>query len=364
MNDKEKLLIQSIQKDPFISQNELADRTNLSRSAVAGYISSLIKEGKILGRAYILPEKKGIVCIGGANVDRKIQTTKEVILGTSNPAKTNHSAGGVARNVGETLGRLGQYVSLLSLIGDDHEGKWLLEKTDAFVNTAPTRIVPNAKTGTYSAVLNAKGDLVVALADMNIYDLADQDFIEKRWGYVHGSDMVLLDTNYPKHILTYIIERCKEEKIPLSLVTVSAPKVVNIPERLVGVTWFLCNREEAEAMFSFKLENESDYFNAAERIIKLGAEKVVITRGDKGVIYLTKDGEAGVLISPKVEVKEVTGAGDALVSGIIYGHVEGLRTEDACKVGMACSFLSLQSVDTVSTLINKEKLQETYQTYF
>ena len=103
MNDKEILILQLIKEDPFIAQNELAEKTGLSRSAVAGYISSLTKQGKILGRAYILPQKKEVLCVGGANVDRKIQTTGQLQYGTSNPAESSQSCGGVARNIEKTL---------------------------------------------------------------------------------------------------------------------------------------------------------------------------------------------------------------------------------------------------------------------
>ena len=49
----------------------MANELKMSRPAVANIISQLIKNGKITGRAYILPENKEIICIGGANVDRK-----------------------------------------------------------------------------------------------------------------------------------------------------------------------------------------------------------------------------------------------------------------------------------------------------
>ncbi|MGA9225988.1 MAG: winged helix-turn-helix transcriptional regulator, partial [Mesobacillus sp.] len=107
MNEKEALILKLIKEDPFISQSDLAVKTDLSRAEVAGYISSLIKQGKILGRAYILPEKRQVLCVGGANIDRKIWSKSQLELGTSNPAESSKSCGGVARNIGENLGRLG-----------------------------------------------------------------------------------------------------------------------------------------------------------------------------------------------------------------------------------------------------------------
>ncbi|MBT2688462.1 winged helix-turn-helix transcriptional regulator [Bacillus sp. ISL-47] len=364
MNDKELLILQLIKENPFIVQNELAEKTGLSRSAVAGYISSLTKQGKILGRAYVLPERKEVLCIGGANVDRKIQTTGQLQYETSNPAESSQSSGGVARNIAENLGRLGCDVGLMTVVGDDPEGGWLLEYTKAFADITPSQSLPGFTTGTYTAVLGHDGEMAVALADMTIYENVTKDFVEKKWGYLASSEMVILDTNYPPEVLKQIIARCYEENIPLCITPVSAPKIKNLPKNLNGVTWLIANKDEAEALTGMKISSEGDFFKAAEKIMKKGVEKVVISRGDKGLIYYTNEGEAGVLLAPKVNVAEVTGAGDSLVSGVIFGHLKGLGTEDACKIGMTCSMLALQSLETVNPNLNNTRLQETFKKYF
>ncbi|WP_233435283.1 winged helix-turn-helix transcriptional regulator [Cytobacillus kochii] len=44
MNEKEQQILNSIKDNPYISQSELADSLSISRSTVAGYISSLTKK--------------------------------------------------------------------------------------------------------------------------------------------------------------------------------------------------------------------------------------------------------------------------------------------------------------------------------
>jgi pseudouridine kinase len=364
MSDKEATILELIKRDPFISQNELADRTGLSRSAVAGYISSLTKQGELLGRAYVLPNRKQVICVGGANIDRKMQAVEKLQLGTSNPASTSTSCGGVARNIAENLGKLGVDVSLLTVVGDDHEGKWLLDYARSFMDIEPSKILPNEATGTYTAVLDSDGEMAVALADMGIYDRVDLEFIEKRWGFLASAELVMIDTNFPADVLARVIERCREEEIPLVITPVSAPKIKKLPQNLEGVVWLIANKDEAEALAGHKIKEEGDFFKVAEAIMRKGVERVVISRGDKGLIYFTKANEAGVLLPPKVDVVDVTGAGDALVSGIIYAHSRGLKTEDACKIGMACSMLTLATDKTVNPTLNHQRLQEAFQHNF
>ncbi|NMH70790.1 winged helix-turn-helix transcriptional regulator [Bacillus sp. RO3] len=364
MNEKEKLLLKYIEENPFMSQQELSERSGMSRSAVAGYISSLVKQGKILGRAYVLPNKKGITCIGGANIDRKLQLDGKLMPETSNPGKTEQSAGGVARNIAENLGRLGKPSNLITVVGEDTEGSWLLAQTKSFADVSSSQRMGNQRTGAYSAILDEAGEMLFAVADMNIYESVDIDFINKRWGVIASSEMVLLDTNFPEDVLKHIIRRCQTEGVSLTVIPVSEPKVLKLPPSLEGVTWFICNKGEAEAYLGMKIETEGDYFKAAKEITKRGAERTVITRGDQGLIYYTTYQEARAVLPPKVEVTDVTGAGDALVAGILFGYLKGSDTDGACRIGVTCSSITLQSKFTVAPALNKSKLQQEFSLYY
>src|SRR5690606_24733751 len=121
MNRKETEVLALIRKNPYLSQQEMAQILEMSRPSLANLISGLMRQGKIAGRAYVLPEEKTVVCIGGANVDRKFRMEKPAQMGTSNPASVTRSVGGVARNVAENLGRLGHRVKLMSIAGNDPE---------------------------------------------------------------------------------------------------------------------------------------------------------------------------------------------------------------------------------------------------
>ncbi|WP_442598060.1 carbohydrate kinase family protein [Neobacillus sp. D3-1R] len=357
-------MLKLVKSNPQISNLELSQKLNVILEDVEKGLLELKESGDIIGRSFIFPKKTQVLCIGGANIDRKIQVLEGLEYGTSNPSNSTISCGGVARNIAENLGRINCQTSLLSFVGGDHEGEWLLNQTKRFVDITPTEVIPQMSTGTYTAVLNEEGEMIVALADMVLYDSIQRSLIEKKWGIIRESEMVLLDTNLPSDILSYIIKRCQKENIPLSIVPVSAPKVKKLPHQLDGVTWLIANQSEAEALADFPIQSDGDYFRAAELILKKGVERVVITRGDKGLIYFTKNGEASVILPPEIQVDDVTGAGDSLVAGILYGYLKGVNTEDACKIGMSCSIITLQSYETVNPELSKQKLQETYQKYF
>ena len=77
---------------------------------------------------------KPIICIGGANVDRKFYAKHEIANGTSNPVKSSRTIGGVARNIAENLGRLGEKVELISVRGSDSEWNEISGASSPFMN--------------------------------------------------------------------------------------------------------------------------------------------------------------------------------------------------------------------------------------
>lgn len=357
-NEKEKQILALIKKNPFISQNEIARELKLSRSAVANYISSLMRKGEIVGRAYILPRERKITCIGGANIDQKMYLSGNIKWRTSNPVRTEKSLGGVARNIAENLGRLGAAVSLVTALGNDEAGKWLQESTGAWADLSPVMNISGANTGHYTAIIDGSGEMIVALADMGIYDRVAAGQLAERWNHIGSSSFVLLDTNFPKDVIQYVITRCGEEKIPLAVATVSVPKAEKLPEDLSGIKLLIVNRDEAEAVAKTEF-SEKNPLPLADALFRRGLEKLVVTAGEKGVFYFDRSGFCGHLPAPEAEVRDVTGAGDALAAGVIYGLNEGKHLAAACQIGLACSYLTVQSEKTVAEELNGELLAET-----
>lgn len=105
-----------------------------------------------------------VVVVGGSNVDIKARSTSALVGATSNPGTVVRTPGGVGRNVAENLARLGSRVALVSTVGSDPDGDWLLEQTAvAGVDVSP--VLRGGQTGRYVAVLDADGGLVAGVSD-------------------------------------------------------------------------------------------------------------------------------------------------------------------------------------------------------
>lgn len=356
--NKEQHILQLIKMNPFITQQELSRRVGLSRPAVANYIANLTKQGEIKGRAYILREASTITCIGGANVDRKARSIQDVRLYSSNPVNLTESCGGVARNVAENLSRLGLKAALLTTVGEDKEGQWLLQAAiGQGIDVSQVWRVSSERTGTYTALLDRTGEMVVSMADMNIYDKITPAMLEERWAFIAASQAVFLDTNLPADCLQFVLKRGVEQNIPLYLDPVSATKAQKLPASLEGIEVIFPNREEAELLASAAINSVEDCSQACDKIKARGVENVVITLGEEGV-YFSSDEESGHLLPFEVPVTDVTGAGDAFTASVIYGLTQNEPLAVACRLGLAAAALTVQTESSVSSILQPEKIYE------
>lgn len=348
---KKEQLYELIRANPFISQQELAAQLKLSRSAVANYIATLVRERRILGRAYVLPDGRPILCIGAANLDRKLRSLARLTLGTSNPASQDESFGGVARNIAENLARLGAPVALITAVGNDASGRALLAHAEeAGIDTRGALRLDGASSGTYTAVLDQDGEMVVALADMALNDHLSPDFLATRQQQRAGAALVVADLNLPRDTVAALLEDAQRDGVPLVLVAVSAPKMARLPEQLHGLRLLILNEGELASRLGRPLDSDAAIGAACAELQRQGAQDVVVTRGARGVMYTSVDGLMR-LDAPQVDVVDVTGAGDAFAAAVCWSlHSAGEDSADlglACRRGLQLSAMTIACAQTV-----------------
>ena len=350
--NKKQEVLQYIRDNPYISQRDLALRLHISRSAVAAHIAALIKEGEIIGRAYVVPDRQRILCIGGANVDRKIQTNEPLQLGTSNPAFLAESHGGVARNIAENLARLGVPPTLVTMVGEDKEGEMLLA-TIAGLGTDVSQVIRSSthRTGTYTAILDVDGSMTVACADMAIYDDFSMERLAPRTKLLSQSAIAIVDTNLPVESLDFVIRQSEQMGTNLIVAPVSSPKAKRLPPNLQGIHTLIANLDEIAAISGMTTDTDVNVQRACMALKGRGCSTIVVTMGKEGVIWLDANGTFERMAADPIEVIDVTGAGDAFVAGFAYATYHAASVRQACHFASHLSRLALATKETVSTVI-------------
>lgn len=360
MNKSEKAVLDLIKSDPYITQRELGEKLNLTRSTIASIISSLNKKNIIRGRGYILSDfSSGVFCIGGMNVDRKYYFKDDLVFETSNPTRSEAFVGGVGRNVCENLGRLGFVPYILSVAANDFDFELIKNESGSFVNFDYVSTFPKAKTGSYSALLDKNGDLILALADMDIYDYMTLEWIRSYEELLKNAQLIILDLNTPKDVVSWLIEFSRINDIDLVVISVSSPKMDRLPKDLKGLKFLITNQDESAAYFSMDIKTEEDFLSLGEKWIKTGLENVIVTRSTESCLYKNKVGEK-ILFNPPLanKVLDVTGAGDSFSAGIIYGLLMGYEIKKTIELALTNAYETVQVAETVRKNLTDKALEE------
>ncbi|MFP4478717.1 MAG: carbohydrate kinase family protein [Candidatus Izemoplasmatales bacterium] len=316
----------------------------------------MIRVVTILGK-----DNHSILCIGACNIDYKFKAKEKIIKKTSNPVDSTMSYGGVVRNIGENLSRLGQKVSLMSLIGQDILGEKLIEDIKEMMDISLVEQTNKHSTGQYYAVINKDGDMDVAYANMSIYQSMDETWIKKHAKIMKNFDYVIADLNVQKSAMQYLIQNCKKQVYKLAVIGVSGPKMKNLPKDLNGLEIIIVNKDESQAYFNL----EGDSKSMCKLWLEKGVKKVVVTSGKDDLYFgqLNHIEKLPVIPVSQDQLLDSTGAGDGFSAGVIFGLLQEKPLKEALVYGMVNASLTIQSEHSVRKDINKNELIQEVNDY-
>ncbi|ADV68492.1 PfkB family carbohydrate kinase [Deinococcus maricopensis] len=349
LTDRERELLRLLREHPLATPEDLARLTGNTRAAVNVHLTRLREKGHILGRGYVLRPEGSVLVIGGANLDLKSRLHAPAVPGTSNPGTTTAAPGGVARNIAENLARLGVPTGLLSAIGHDDTGARLLDATRASgVDVSPI-VRTDDPTGTYSAILDPHGELILAVASMRAVDALTPDVIRTRRALIDRASAVIVDCNVPQDTLLHAARTAQASHTPLYVEPVSVPKAARLRALLaegLPVHAVTPNRDELAALTDRDTRTDDGLHAAVQDLHARGVRVVWVRLGEAGSL-LSADGDARHHAATPTQVRDVTGAGDAMLAGYLYATLRGDDPHTAARAGHALAALTIQSDHTV-----------------
>ncbi len=352
MTDREQQILEIIKENPMISQEMLAQMLSIQRSSVAVHISNLIKKGRIKGKGYIVDEEAYVVVIGGCNMDISGRPTNKMILHDSNIGKVKTSTGGVGRNIAENLSRLGVDVKMISVVGNDEFGSVILSELNSLkVDTSGIMIHQSYPTSTYLAVSDETGDMHVAISQMQIVDEISIPYINTFNHVIENAECLVVDTNLKEEVLQYIINKYSSKKIFVD--TVSTAKAVKVKGLLDKVYFLKPNLLEAELLSGHTL----DQTDIETLMNELPAQKIAISLGANGVIGRAMN-ETIEIKTPKTNIVNTTGAGDAFMAGMIFAEMNQLTFAESLKFAIGCSTHNIEQNETVSKSLSESTIKQ------
>lgn len=334
-----------LRENPMISQKEIADKLGIQRSSVAVHILNLTRKGLVKGKGYILNEEDYVLIIGGAAMDITGFPKGELRLQDSNPGYMKTSMGGVGRNIGENLARLGVKVKMLTALGDDVYGHKIKSTCEHLgMDFSATVMHSQVSTATYLAIMDEQGDMKLALSNMDIIERIDVDYIRANEKLIRGARAVVVDTNLSQTVIEYIATTFSD--CPLFVDTVSTAKADKLKKVIGAFHTIKPNRIEAQMLSGVTIEKDEDLEVVSQWFLDKGVSEVFISLGKDGVYYADQQQRLFKAVEP-VDMVSATGAGDAFMAGLVYGFVSELSKEKTIELAQVMSALTVSSEFTI-----------------
>ena len=242
----------------------------------------------------------------------KIPSIGETILGK----KYNVGPGGKGCNQAIAIARLGGNTNFISKIGKDAYGELALKTLEK--NKISTKNIiqdGNQQTGVAGILVdqntgkNAINVIVGAPSSLKISE------IEKQINLIKKSKIFLTQLEVPKDVTLHCLKTAKENGCITILNPAPASEISK--EFYNNIDFFTPNETEAEFYTGIKITSEKEAKQAADKLLNLGIKKVIITLGEKGLLY--SDGKEEIYLKAEaVKAIDTTGAGDAFNGGLAF----------------------------------------------
>ena len=297
-----------------------------------------------------------VISIGAIHFDTIAHAASHIRPETSTPARHNSKPGGVATNIARTLSKLGVKTGLVGAVGDDGPAQVLQQQLKTEGIHLAHVIRKGFATGQYLALHNPDGQLAAACVDDKILADAPPDIFDNVLEpLVKPSPegiIWFLDANLPETMLHRLISRIGNGRLIAN--AVSNAKAPRLKSYLKALECLMLNRGEASALTGLPLDTVPEAF--AKALHGLGLQNLVLTDGSRDVL-VSEAGSLARFSPPKVDVVDVTGAGDALTAGTIAALATGLNLKQAVPYGLSAASLTLQSTGALASDLSWDALK-------
>ena len=218
--------------------------------------------------------------------------------------------GGAGTYIGIASSLLTNNLAIVSIIGEDFPEKEIKFLNERGINTDMIEKVTGGKTfywkGKYHENMINRDTIITELNVLEKFNpVLNPEF--------SSSEIVLLGNLHPA-IQNAVINQSTNPNRFIIMDTMNFWMDNTLDELLSvikKVNLVIINDEEAQ-----QLTGEKNIFNAGEKILKMGPEKVIIKKGEHGSIYLDAQNKYMLPAFPVEKLVDPTGAGDSFAGGI------------------------------------------------
>jgi len=272
----------------------------------------------------------------------------------SGEVRTRHvDAGGMVANALACCARFGGRCHLVSAVGDDDVGAWLIESLNKkTIDCRQVLKIPNRVSPSATIVVDASTGERWIRPQTGLSELTTFD---SKANIPADTKVILVDGFYPE-LAHYLISEAKARSIPIvGDLGLDSQTSVEMAKQ--------CDYLIVNEVAAFRYSRARNLDQAIECLTELCPAFVGITLGRRGVV-VSWSGERSHIPSPSVSTIDSTGAGDAFHGAFAFGIGCGLPIQHTLWFSVTTAALNTQKIGAQAGLPSLDEVYGTVQNFF
>lgn len=303
-----------------------------------------------------------VICLGAAVVDIPLQPVdKNIFDFESYPLEQiSMTIGGDAINEATIISRLGKKVGLVSLIGTDAVGNYILEHcNNNDVDISSMKIRDGIDTSINVGLVTADGERTfVTNRNGSLWKMTIDDV---DLSYLSNAKILSFASifNNPKldnYAMVKIFKTAKKNGMIICADMIKprlGESFDDIAQALSYIDYFFPNDEEARLM-----TGESEIPKVADKILSYGVKNVIIKTHEDGCYIKNKKETIIVPIFRGITPIDTIGAGDNFAAGFISALVEGKSLVECGQFANVTASIAIQSIGATTGVKNRKMVDD------
>lgn len=305
---------------------------------------------------------KPIVVVGSYNVGLFIKGDRLPAKGETVIGHTFYEgAGGKGSNQALCASKMGGRVSFVGCVGQDRYGQDAQRLYDQVgISRQYLFVDETTHSGISFILIDAQGDNAIAVA-LGANNRLSPAHIDQARALVASAAVLACQLEGPLDTFAHALKTARS----LGVTTVLDPAPARpLPEEIYRNTDLICpNESETQILTGIPVDTLTNAAQAARVLLARGVRSAIIKLGGRGCLYVSADEERH-FPAPRVNVVDVTGAGDAFAGGLMVALAEGRDIVRAIQFATCVAALSVTRIGVVNALPTRQEAEQLLTDFF
>jgi ribokinase len=265
------------------------------------------------------------------------------------------SFGGKGANQAVAALKAGAEVAFVAKVGLDENGDAMVSHFQG-LGLSSDQILRDGTTpsGVALIMVEKDGKNMIAVAPGSNWNLTEEE-IARAESAIAGARVLLIQLEVPLVGVRRALELARHHGV--TTVLNPAPAKLLPPSILALVDILTPNEVETSALTGLEVSNEHDAAGAARRLLEAGVGQVIVTLGEKGSLWVTRDREQ---LFPAFHITPVdsTAAGDAFNGALACALAHRRPMEEAIRFANAAGALTVTRKGAQNALPTRGEIEQ------